>query len=56
MKCPRCGAECEYPTVDIGVGEVQCGSAACDSCWWVEGISIEEQAELDAKLAEGLKT
>ena len=51
MKCPRCNEECDYPTVDIGVGEIQCGAASCDNCYWVEGVTAEEQAELDADAA-----
>ena len=36
--CPECGGEIEIPTVDIGVGEQQCGPAFCldDACGWSE--------------------
>ena len=39
MKCPFCnGASVDYPTVDIGVGEVQCGPAECNDCMaWQDG-------------------
>lgn len=52
MKCPRCQSECERPTVDCGVGEIAVGPWACDACYWVEGITSEEQATLDAALRE----
>lgn len=33
MTCPFCGsADLEIPTVDIGVGDQQCGPAWCYSC------------------------
>jgi len=33
MKCPFCGSEnVEVPTVDIGVGDAQCGPASCRDC------------------------
>ena len=32
MKCPYCGAEATCDTVDIGVGEIQCGPYGCDYC------------------------
>ena len=36
MKCPICGEEASMPTVDIGVGEQQCGPAYCESCQWIQ--------------------
>lgn len=36
MNCPKCGADVEVPTVDIGVGEQQCGPAFCTECDWGE--------------------
>ena len=33
MQCPFCKSNnVEVPTVDIGVGEQQCGPAACEDC------------------------
>lgn len=33
MECPVCGStNIEIPTVDIGVGEMQCGPAQCNAC------------------------
>lgn len=33
MICPFCGStDIDIPTVDIGVGECQCGSALCNIC------------------------
>lgn len=33
MKCPFCNSEnLDIPTVDIGVGEMQCGPARCLDC------------------------
>lgn len=50
MKCPRCGGPTEQPTVDVGVGLIPIGPASCDNCHWVEGLTPEEQAELDQEL------
>jgi hypothetical protein len=36
VRCPECGNTVEYPTVDIGIGEVQCGPASCPECNWAE--------------------
>jgi hypothetical protein len=34
MKCPFCGStNVDVPMVDIGVGEQQCGPAACLDCY-----------------------
>ncbi len=33
MKCPICNSEVEVPTVDVGVGEIQCGPAVCHICF-----------------------
>ena len=52
MKCPRCSEECERPTVDIGVGEMPCGPWGCENCYWVEGVSEEEQKEVDDQLPD----
>lgn len=33
MKCPNWGSEdTDIPTVDIGVGEIQCGPMQCNAC------------------------
>jgi hypothetical protein len=32
MTCPFCGAVAEVPTIDIGVGDEQCGPAECPKC------------------------
>lgn len=33
MECPICGSkEVDVPTVDVGVGSVQCGPAMCMTC------------------------
>jgi hypothetical protein len=32
INCPYCDEPCEAPTVDVGVGEIQCGPYGCDLC------------------------
>ena len=48
MKCPYCGCEMHCETVDIGVGEQQCGPYGCDNCHAV-AVSYEDRnsPELD---------
>lgn len=38
MRCPLCGAPAECDTVDIGVGEQQCGPYMCIECGWMEDL------------------
>lgn len=54
MKCPFCDAEVSVPTVDIGVGEQQCGPADCPNCgaaqdsdgrWHEEGYWLQKRIE-----------
>ena len=49
MKCPYCGQGMECETVDIGVGEQQCGPYGCPACHAVE-VTYEDRKspELDA--------
>ena len=41
MKCPKCNAECDRDTVDVGVGIIY-GPWGCHECWW----SSEEEYDL----------
>jgi len=36
VQCPSCGADAEFPEIDIGVGGIQCGPASCEACGWAE--------------------
>jgi len=49
MKCPYCSHEMHCETVDIGVGEQQCGPYGCENCHAV-AVSWEDRnsPELDA--------
>jgi len=41
VQCPSCGADAEFPEIDIGVGWIQCGPASCEACGWIEERSDE---------------
>lgn len=48
MECPYCGGKCECDTVDVGVGEVQCGPYICENCGANEiGPEISKWMELN---------
>lgn len=50
MNCPRCGAECERDTVDVGVGEIPSGPWGCFECHWAE--TFEDDTERTAPAPE----